>query len=240
LLAKRLVHHTTSDGELVMKVMTDPAPSLATVVPDVRADVALVVDRALAFDRELRYPDAKTMQRDVEELLRGGRPSYASSLPPLPQAPPSSVRSAPQPASKPEPPTFVPPAKRETTEPTSVDAPTRSGPVDIPAAAMPTRAESTRAAVVDIPDAALPTRVETRQPSMPHTPAGVVLTPFGELQAFVKPDDKRKTAYLAALVAVGLVVVMIFAALVIFALTRAHGDSGEGPSNDPVILKPQK
>ena len=218
LLARRQVHHTTSDGELVMKVMTDPAPSLASVVAGVRVDLALVVDRALAFDRELRYPDAKTMQRDVEEVRSGGRPSYASSLPPLPAAPPPSVRVAPASAPKPEPPTFVPPAKREEAAPTRVEPATRAANVDIPAAAMPTRVTEPRSA--------------------PHPPQGVVLTPFGELAAYVKPQDKRNTTYIAALLAVGVLVLLVFAALVIFALVRAH--DGEGPSHDPVILKPEK
>ncbi len=49
-----------------MKVLTDPAPRLASVMPGgVREDVARIVDRALAFDRDARYPDALAMQADV-------------------------------------------------------------------------------------------------------------------------------------------------------------------------------
>jgi eukaryotic-like serine/threonine-protein kinase len=78
-LAKRLVHDAASEAERVMKVLGEPAPSLATVAPSVPADVVLVVDRALAYDRNHRYPDAATMKADVDALIRGQRPPFAGS-----------------------------------------------------------------------------------------------------------------------------------------------------------------
>ncbi len=64
MLAGKTPHRADSDVELMMKVLTDPAPRIASVVA-VRADVARIVDRALAFDRDARYPDARAMQADV-------------------------------------------------------------------------------------------------------------------------------------------------------------------------------
>jgi serine/threonine protein kinase len=64
MLTGKTPHDASSDVELMMKVLTDPAPRIASVAP-VRADVAKIVDRALAFDRDARYPDARSMQSEV-------------------------------------------------------------------------------------------------------------------------------------------------------------------------------
>jgi serine/threonine-protein kinase len=79
-LAGRHVHEAPSQFQLMMMAAMNPAPPLASVLPGVPAEVALVVDRALAFDRDHRYPDARTMQDDVRALLRRERPPYASAL----------------------------------------------------------------------------------------------------------------------------------------------------------------
>ncbi len=76
-LAGRRVHLVDSDSQLAMKMLTTPAPGLASVVPDVPAGVAMVVDRALAYLADRRYPDAQTMRGDVWALQRDGQPPYA-------------------------------------------------------------------------------------------------------------------------------------------------------------------
>lgn len=65
---------------------TTPAPSLATVVPGLPAAVVSIVDRALAFDRTKRWPDASSMREAVcsaLEVLGGpeflGAPGRAST-----------------------------------------------------------------------------------------------------------------------------------------------------------------
>ena len=65
MLTGKTPHDAGSDVELMMKVLTDPAPRVASVMKAVRADVSKIVDRALAFDRDARYPDARAMQIDV-------------------------------------------------------------------------------------------------------------------------------------------------------------------------------
>src|SRR5262249_62192084 len=79
LLARRRVHEGRTEAEMLVLMATVPAPPLVSVAPGVSREVGLVVDRALAFDREQRYPDAATMQRDVHALRTGVTPPCASS-----------------------------------------------------------------------------------------------------------------------------------------------------------------
>src|SRR5690606_15104641 len=122
LLARRPVHLGT-DTELVMKVMSEPAAPLESVLPAVGAEIASIVDRALAFDREDRYPDAAKMRGDVEAVRGGQSPPFAAISPPHPPRPQrssslSSVGATAVPGAGPpgdltarDAATFVPPAK---------------------------------------------------------------------------------------------------------------------------------
>ncbi|WP_437736958.1 serine/threonine-protein kinase [Sorangium sp. So ce1335] len=78
LIAGRHVHEASTDFDLLLKMGREPAPPLAQRAPRTPRDVCLVVDRALAFDRDQRYPDARRMLEDVHALLRGEPPPYAS------------------------------------------------------------------------------------------------------------------------------------------------------------------
>ncbi|WP_437970684.1 serine/threonine-protein kinase [Sorangium sp. So ce260] len=78
LIAGRHVHEASTDFDLLLKMGREPAPPLALRAPDAPRDVCLVVDRALAFDRDQRYPDARRMLEDVLALLRREAPPYAS------------------------------------------------------------------------------------------------------------------------------------------------------------------
>jgi hypothetical protein len=72
----------------LLGAMTRPVPSLGEVAALPRSVVA-IVDRALAFDRTQRFPDARSMQLAVlaarEEL--GGGPDSRGTLPPSSVAP---------------------------------------------------------------------------------------------------------------------------------------------------------
>jgi serine/threonine-protein kinase len=74
LLAGRHVHDAPSNQEQLIRSATTPAPALRTVVPEVPADVAAIVDRALAFEQSERWADARAMQQAVRTALdaRGG------------------------------------------------------------------------------------------------------------------------------------------------------------------------
>ena len=78
-LAKRRIHEAANDSAMIIKMATQPAPPLESVAPSVPAAVALIVDRALAFERARRYPDASTMQSDVRAVLRDQPPPYATA-----------------------------------------------------------------------------------------------------------------------------------------------------------------
>jgi eukaryotic-like serine/threonine-protein kinase len=78
LLAGRHVHPATNDMAVMVKVMTEQAPPLCSIAPRVPPHVGLVIDRALAFRADDRYPDAQTMQQDVRAVRRGQAPPYAS------------------------------------------------------------------------------------------------------------------------------------------------------------------
>jgi serine/threonine protein kinase len=79
ILTKRRIHEAETDAELLMKMGSTPAPSVLLVSPTINPRLAKLIDRALVFDRDRRYPDAVTMQADVRAVLRGEDPPHASA-----------------------------------------------------------------------------------------------------------------------------------------------------------------
>jgi serine/threonine-protein kinase len=75
-LTGNLVHQGRTPNEQLLSAMTQTAPPLASLLAHVGPAVAHVVDRALAFDREKRWPDARRMQEAVRHAYhdRYGRP----------------------------------------------------------------------------------------------------------------------------------------------------------------------
>jgi serine/threonine-protein kinase len=65
LLSGRCVHEGRTMNDQLVNAITRPAAPLASVAPDVAAAVAGVVDRALEFSKEMRWPDAACMQEAV-------------------------------------------------------------------------------------------------------------------------------------------------------------------------------
>jgi eukaryotic-like serine/threonine-protein kinase len=80
LVAKRRIHEAATESMLLVKMATQPAPPLASAAPGTPPGICLVVDRALQFERDQRYPDAATMQRDVQALRNGLAPPHASAI----------------------------------------------------------------------------------------------------------------------------------------------------------------
>ncbi|MBI4952775.1 MAG: protein kinase [Myxococcales bacterium] len=68
-----------ADRELVTAMLTKPAPRLRSIRPELPAGLCKVVDRALAFQRSRRYPDAATLRKDLEAVAGGGEPPWASA-----------------------------------------------------------------------------------------------------------------------------------------------------------------
>jgi serine/threonine protein kinase len=83
LLSGRGVHDGSSVHEELANAMTQAAPALATIRPDVGSGVARVVDRALAFTKQERWPDMRSMQAAVREAYLESHGSPITSAPPL-------------------------------------------------------------------------------------------------------------------------------------------------------------
>jgi serine/threonine-protein kinase len=94
LLTKRYIHEATSEMDLLVKMASNPAPPLAAVAPHLPEGLCLVVDRALAFEKARRYPDARTMQADVRAVRAGSPPPYATERMRT-DGPPSQVPALP-------------------------------------------------------------------------------------------------------------------------------------------------
>jgi serine/threonine-protein kinase len=80
LVSGQHIHGDLRDANLVIAAATKPAPSLATVMPGMRRNVCAVVDRALAFEKTQRYPDAATMRFDINALRAGREPPYVAAI----------------------------------------------------------------------------------------------------------------------------------------------------------------
>ncbi len=78
LIAKRRIHEAKTETEMLLKMASLPAPPLLSVAPEAPPGVGQIVDRALRFDREQRYPDALTMQADVRAVRAGLPPPNAA------------------------------------------------------------------------------------------------------------------------------------------------------------------
>ncbi|MDB5213472.1 MAG: hypothetical protein JWO86_1399 [Myxococcaceae bacterium] len=78
ILAGRGVHQAEGVLELVARMGTIPAPKLRDVAPNVSEPVARLVDRALEFERDARYPSAAAMRADVQAALAELTPSSAA------------------------------------------------------------------------------------------------------------------------------------------------------------------
>jgi serine/threonine-protein kinase len=62
LLSGKLVHEGETPEQVIVHTATQPVQSLALAMPPAPAPLVSVVDRALAFDKNDRFPDARTMQ----------------------------------------------------------------------------------------------------------------------------------------------------------------------------------
>ena len=63
----RRIHEGANAVELVMKMANVPAPRIRAVAPEASEPFARVIDRALEFRREDRYPTAAAMRDDVKK-----------------------------------------------------------------------------------------------------------------------------------------------------------------------------
>jgi serine/threonine-protein kinase len=80
----RRIHEGNDAIELVKKMASVPAPPLRDVEPDASVPYARVIDKALKFKRDERYPSAAAMQKDVRRALTELRRAKGPAKPPPP------------------------------------------------------------------------------------------------------------------------------------------------------------
>jgi hypothetical protein len=77
LLSGHYVHDGRTLNEQLMHAMTKPAPRLASAAAFVAPPIRRIVDRALAFAKNARWPDARSMQEAVQQAYEE---LYGSSI----------------------------------------------------------------------------------------------------------------------------------------------------------------
>jgi eukaryotic-like serine/threonine-protein kinase len=82
LITGREVHVGTNVNDVLVSVITKPPPKVRDVAPHVSAGLAAIVDGALFFDKQQRWPSARAMQRAVRRL-KGMTSGRSDSPPPL-------------------------------------------------------------------------------------------------------------------------------------------------------------
>jgi eukaryotic-like serine/threonine-protein kinase len=82
LLSGEIVHQAATAQQMLVAAMIQPARSLAKVAPNRPQAVIQLVDRALAFNKKERWPDAKSMQRAVRAAHQAalGQPLVTASM----------------------------------------------------------------------------------------------------------------------------------------------------------------
>jgi serine/threonine-protein kinase len=69
LLTARNVHEAATMNEQLVNAATKPAPPLRTILASASPELCALVDKALAFQKDARWPDARAMQEAMQPLL---------------------------------------------------------------------------------------------------------------------------------------------------------------------------
>jgi len=81
MLSGRRLNDTEVEAEAFVLAATRPAPSIATVAPDLPAEIVAAVDKALAYERNKRFPDARAMRSQLLTISAAMRAGQLSSAP---------------------------------------------------------------------------------------------------------------------------------------------------------------
>jgi serine/threonine-protein kinase len=95
LLSGQMVHEGDTSNEVLLAAMTNHAPPLASVAPTIAPSVCYVVDKALRFERERRWPDATKMQEAVRHAFHDRHGAPLSTAPKLTVPPDVPNRTLP-------------------------------------------------------------------------------------------------------------------------------------------------
>lgn len=93
LLSGRIVHDAKTHMEVVIAAATAQAKSLGVVAPDAPRTLVEVVDRAIAFKKEDRWPSARAMQQAIRAAFPNQPRAGRTSAFPMSSAHPSSHAS---------------------------------------------------------------------------------------------------------------------------------------------------
>ncbi len=76
LITGHRINAAKTEAESLVLAASRPVPSIKTIAPNLPAEVARLIDRALAWDRQSRFSDAEQMQAAALEALasQGGEP----------------------------------------------------------------------------------------------------------------------------------------------------------------------
>ena len=94
-LTGRTVHQAPTPNQILLAAAANPAPAIRSILPDLPEQVAVVIDRALAYEPRDRWPDARSMQLAARAALQ--KPEQKTQEPP---APPVSGREPSHPPSQ--------------------------------------------------------------------------------------------------------------------------------------------
>jgi serine/threonine-protein kinase len=100
LVTGRLVHEADTLNKLLLSAMTKPAPPIRSLQASVPEPIAHVIDRALSFDQDGRWPDARSMQHALRQAMQ-----RAAQPVPWPQALPVATSMTSNPGVAPAAPT---------------------------------------------------------------------------------------------------------------------------------------
>ena len=234
LLARRRLHEGNSEAHLLIKMATESVPPLASVAPHLPREVCLIVDRALAFQAAQRYPDARTMQSDVRDVLRGEPPRAALAFLNTGEFPSNAAVAAP-PSAAFDPPTRAPappsdPATRAGSPAAIPAAPISTPAVSIRTAGPPVSGDAATMMVIPSLSALVDPRSVARQAPDP-VPATIVRPPDGGSAAPTSGGPSPQTLWIAA----GAAGIFLFLGLaLIAALLHGHdADAGSASAIPP-------
>ena len=202
LLLGQRIHDAPSAAEILAKMATQPAPPVRSVAPQLSERMSAILDRAVAFHREQRYPDAATMRRDVRAALAN------EPLPYIAADAPGGEPTVPD-AHAPRAPTFEAGGAEATTTPLLAPFPSSPGAVTLPNLAAVTPHFE-------------PTPAHIAPAEIPRTDARIAPAPLPPTRAYPPVADPSRRPKL--LLWVGLALVPIAALVLFLALRGGEGD----------------
>ena len=70
LLTGRCVHNADTVNEVLLCAMTEPAAPVRSIAPDIPVELAALVDRALAREKDARWPSARAMRAALRKFIQ--------------------------------------------------------------------------------------------------------------------------------------------------------------------------